>query len=117
MIPLTHDEYNQYKMQEFCHICNERFCNDESDEVYKNRRKVRDHDHYTGKYKGTAHSECSLRYSVQKMIPVLAHNRSNYDYHFIIRELAKEFKGKIECLGENMEKYISFSVPLKYLLK
>ena len=66
-----------------------------------------------GKYRGAAHSECNLKYSVQKIIPVLSHNGSNYDYHFIIRELAKEFKGKIECLGENMEKYISFSVPLK----
>ena len=113
MIPLTDDENNQYEMQEFCHTCNERFCNDEGDEVYINRRKVRYHDHYTGKYRGAAHSECNLKYSVQKIIPVLSHNGSNYDYHFIIRELAKEFKGNIECLGENMEKYISFSVPLK----
>ena len=34
----------------------------------------------------------------------MAHNGSNYDYHFIIKELAKQFKGHIECLGENMEK-------------
>ena len=34
MIPLTDDENNQYEMQEFCHTCNERFCNDEGDEVY-----------------------------------------------------------------------------------
>ena len=41
------------------------------------------------------------------------HNGSTYDYHFIIRELAKEFKGNCECLGENTEKYITFSVPIK----
>ena len=38
---------------------------------------------------------------------------STYDYHFIIKELAKEFKGEFECLGENTEKYITFSVPIK----
>ena len=36
-----------------------------------------------------------------------------YDFHFIINELAKEFKGNIDCIGENMEKYISFKVLLK----
>ena len=41
------------------------------------------------------------------------HNGSTYDYHFIIRQLAKEFKGNFEFLGENTEKYISFSVPIK----
>ena len=39
--------------------------------------------------------------------------RSTYDYHFIIRELASEFDGNFECLGENTEKYITFSVPIK----
>ena len=36
-----------------------------------------------------------------------------YDYHFIIKELAEEFKGQFECLGENTEKYITFSIPIK----
>ena len=41
------------------------------------------------------------------------HNGSTYDYHFIIKNLAKKFEGEIECLGENTEKYITFSVPIK----
>ena len=49
----------------------------------------------------------------QKKIPVLFHNGSTYDYHFIIKELAKEFKGIFECLGENAEKYIIFTVPIE----
>ena len=36
-----------------------------------------------------------------------------HDYHFIIKELVKEFEGNCECLGENIEKYITFSIPLK----
>ena len=41
------------------------------------------------------------------------HNGSIYDYHFIIKELVKEFEGNFECLGENTEKYMTFSVPIK----
>ena len=41
------------------------------------------------------------------------HNGSTYDYHFKIKESAEEFKGQFEYLGENMEKYITFSVPIK----
>ena len=48
-----------------------------------------------------------------KNIPVIFHNRSTNDYHFIIKELANEFDGNFECLGENTERYITFSVPIK----
>ena len=46
-------------------------------------------------------------------IPVVFHNGSNYDYHFIVKELANEFEGQFECLEENKEKYKTFSVPVK----
>ena len=46
-------------------------------------------------------------------IPVVFHNGSNYDYHFIIKELANEFERKFECLGENIEKFKTFSVPIE----
>ena len=48
-----------------------------------------------------------------KKTPTVFHNGSTYDYHFVIKKLAEEFKGDFECLGENTEKYITFSVPLK----
>ena len=38
-------------------------------------------------------------------IPAVFHNGSNYDYHFIIKELANEFEGQFECLGEYTDKY------------
>ena len=41
------------------------------------------------------------------------HNGSNYDYHFIIKELAEQFKKQFTCLGENTEKYITFRVPIE----
>ena len=46
-------------------------------------------------------------------IPIVFHNGSKYDYHFIIKELAKEFQGPFEFVGENNEMYKSFSVPIK----
>ena len=52
-------------------------------------KKVRDHCHYTGKYRGAAHSICNLRYEVPHEIPVKFHNGSNYNYHLIIKELAE----------------------------
>ena len=72
--------------------------------------KVRYHCHYKGRYGGAAHKICNLRYKILKEIPGVFHNGST-NYHFIITELAKEFKGKFECLSKNTEKYITFSVP------
>ena len=54
-----------------------------------------------------------MRYKILKEIPVVFHNGSIYDYDFIIKELVKEFDSNFECLCENTEKYITFSVLLK----
>ena len=58
------------------------------------------------KFRRTAHSICNLNYKVPQEIPVKIHNDSTYDYHFIIKDLAEEFKGQFECLGENTEKFL-----------
>ena len=69
------------------------------------------------KSKIIAHNICNLMYKTPKEIPVVFHNDSQYDYYFIINELAEEFKGKFEYLGENTEKYITFLEPIKKELK
>ena len=79
----------------------------------KEFHKFRDHCHYTGKYRGAAHYICNLRYKIPEEILVVFHNGSTYNYYFIIKELAKEFEGQFECLGENTEKYIPLSVLTK----
>ena len=83
MIELTVEEQKEYENAMYCHICKE---------VFGDKKKhiiVRNHDYYTGKYGGAAHSICNLRYSTQKDRLVLFHNGSNYDFNLIIRELAK----------------------------
>ena len=59
------------------------------------------------------HSICNLKYGVPKKIPIVFHSGSNYDYHFIMKELAQEFKKQFTCLGENTEKYITFTVTIE----
>ena len=105
IIPLTKEEKKMHRRQK----------NVIYEKKYNNKKyhKVKDHCHYTGKYRGAAHDICNFRYKIPKEITVVFHNDSTYDYHFVIKELAEEFEGRFECLGENTEKYITFSVPIK----
>ena len=86
---------------------------DDDDDDDKKHHKVRDHCHCTGKYRGAANNICNLRYKTPREISVVFHNGSTYDCHLIIKQLAEEFEGPFECLGENTVKYITFSVPIK----
>ena len=114
---LTNEEKESYENQEICHICEKEFCtNKNNNNEFKKMQKVRDHCHYTGKYWGAAHSIFNLRYKILKEIPVVFHNWSTYGYHFIIKQLAREFKGYFHYLGESTEKYITFFVPIKKVL-
>ena len=110
MIPLTKKEEKNHNNQKVCYICRKEFNTDDSDKKY---HKVKEHCRYTGKYRGAAHNICNLRYKISKEIPVVFHNGSTYDYHFIIKNLAEEFEGEFECFGENTEKSIIFLVPIK----
>ena len=79
----------------------------------KEYHKVRDHCNYTEEHRGAAHSICNIKYSVPIKVPVVFHNGSKYDYHFIIKESAEKFKKQFTCLQENTEKYITFTVPIE----
>ena len=82
IIPLTTEEKVYYNKQKICYICKKEFNNDTTESSSLERKKnykVRDHCHYTGKYRGAAHSNCNLRYKVSKEIPIVFHNGSTYD--------------------------------------
>ena len=101
---LTPEEEFSFHMADKCNICEKKFYKDKKN----NYIKVRDHCHYTGKYRGAAHKICNLKYNAPRKIPVVFHNGSSYDYHFIIKGLAEGFEEDFECLGENKEKCITF---------
>ena len=88
-ISLTAIESKSYHKQKVCYFCKKGFSTEDDNKKYK----VKGHCHYTGKYRGPAHNICNLRYKSPKEIPVVFHNGSSYDYHFIIKELAEEFEG------------------------
>ena len=83
-----------------CWICQEKF-NEED-------RKVRDHCHFTGKFRGAAHNKCNLQFRKPKFIPIAFHNLSGYDSHLFVKNLGKT-EGNIKCIPNNEEKYISFT--------
>ena len=70
--------------------------------------KVKDHCHYTGKYRGTACKGCNSKMKHPKFIPVVFHNLQNYDSHLFIKSLGVS-EGEINCIPKTGEKYISFS--------
>ena len=78
-----------------------------------------DHCHYTGCYRGPAHSLCNLRYRIPSYIPVVFYNLSGYDAHLFIKELGKK-SSNIGVITKNKEDYITFSVDVavdKYIDK
>ena len=110
---LKKEQQKSYENVKICCICRKE---KEIENKYLKDNKYHkntDHYHYTGEYRVSEHSRWNLKYSVPKKIPTVFHNGSNYDYHFIIKELAEEFKKQFTCLGENTEKYITFTVPIE----
>ena len=70
--------------------------------------KVRDHCHFTGKYRGAAHNSCNLQCRKPMIVPEIFHNLQGYDSHLFIKQLAK-VKGGFICIPSTEEKYLSFS--------
>src|SRR5436190_9048087 len=98
---LTAEEEAEFQAATNCYICGSAF-------HPNGEMKVRDHKHappYT--YRGAAHSNCNLRYHEQDTINCYFHNLSNYDAHFIVRELDID-KGDVRVLANTEEKYITF---------
>ena len=77
----------------------------------KKYHKVRDHYHYTERYRGAAHSICNLKCSAPRKMSITFQNGSNYDYNFIMKELVEEFEKQFNCLEENTVRNIASTVP------
>ena len=90
---------DDFEKARVCWICQKEFGSE---------KKVRDHCHFTGKYRGAAHAKCNLQFKKPKFTPVIFHNLSGYDAHLFVKNLGKS-EGNIKCIPNNEEKYISFS--------
>ncbi|XP_076673015.1 uncharacterized protein LOC143371588 [Andrena cerasifolii] len=101
MEKLTKDQWRAFHSAKHCHICEKPF---EADD-----KRVRDHCHLSGRFRGPAHSKCNLNYKNSFYIPIVFHNLSGYDSHFIIEEIATAFEGSVDVLPITKEKYISFT--------
>lgn len=100
MEPLSVEKQQQFLNASKCHICEEKF--EEVD------RRVRDHSHLTGKFRGAAHELCNLRFQEPHMIPVVFHNLK-YDLHLLIEKIAAIGAGNIHIIPTSTENYISFT--------
>ena len=118
MLPLTQKELKLHQDTTECYICGKR-----SRKKFANGKIIKKVETVVILQVniGAAHSICNVRFNVSNEIPVVFHNGSDYDDHFIIRELANEFDttslGQFECLGENTEKYKTFSVLIEKKLQ
>ena len=102
---LTDKEEKEFQLATICHICEEDFFTDEKTGKIL---KVRDHCHFTGKYRGAAHNECNLSCRKPLILPVIFHNLQGYDAHLFIKKLGK-VPGDLFSIPTTEEKYITFS--------
>ena len=100
---ITPEEEKQFKQASKCWICGN---------LLNLQDRVRDHCHFTGRYRGAAHNRCNLQYSKPNNISVFFHNLTGYDSHLFIKKLNKTM-GTIDCIPNNEENYISFSKTIK----
>ncbi|KYN22392.1 hypothetical protein ALC57_05204 [Trachymyrmex cornetzi] len=98
MEALSKQQWEAYRTATRCHICEKPFASNDT--------QVRDHCHLIGRYRGPAHTNCNLNYKNSYTIPVVFHNLSGYDAHFIIKEIATAYDGNVDLLPITKEKYI-----------
>lgn len=99
MKKLTSFETMNFQSAETCHICGNMLGKD----------RVLDHCHFTGEYRGAAHTNCNLQLKKPRFIPVVFHNLAKYDAHFIIKTLATKIPGMVQVIPRNEELYVSFT--------
>lgn len=99
---MTEEDNQQYNTATICYICEKDLGED----------KVRDHCHFTGKFRGAVHNSCSLQCRKPVVLPVIFYNLRGYDAHLFIKQLSK-IKGVLNCIPSTEEKCISFAKEIQ----
>ena len=97
---IMREDVKDFENAKNCYACNKMFSSD--------KEKIKDHCHYTGKFRGASCKTCSFKMKNPTFIPIVAHNLANYDSHLFIKNLGKT-PGEIKCIAKTEENYISFS--------
>ena len=105
MPTLTEQQLRQYEQADSCHICEKQFKPGEM--------RVRDHDHFSGKFRGPAHQNCNLNYKDTRVVPIVFHNLTGYDAHLFVTEISTLIEGSVSLLAQTKERYISFTKYMK----
>ena len=101
---LTVKDNVNFKRATKCYICEGAFT--------ESNKKVRDHCHRTGSYRGAAHNACNINYYSNRYLPIVFHNLRGYDSHLIIKKAFEVMKGteKIDAIPNSGEKFMTFSI-------
>ena len=74
-------------------------------------RVVRDHCHFTGKFRGAAHNHCNRQFRKSYKIPVFFHNLQRYDGHIVFENLAKLKLNKApKVIAKSLESFLSIKL-------
>ena len=74
---------------------------------------VRDHDHITGKYRGSTHWSCNINLILTKTFPVIFHNLKCNDSPLVMQEIGK-CEIKVSVIPNGLEKYMVFTMSKKF---
>ena len=105
-IIMTYQDNRNYNRATYCHICKKDFIENPT----KSQSKVRDHDHFSGEFRGAAHSKCNVAMRSVKKIPVFFHNLGGYDSHIIFNNLNKVSVKEPTVIAKAIEKFVSFNI-------
>ena len=101
-LKMTIEDEDNYQNSQYCWICNKK--------INKDKDKVRDHCHITGKYRGAAHKKCNSELRIPRKLPIIFHNLEGYDGHLIFRELNNFKDIDIQVIPKTNERYMSIIV-------
>ena len=109
-LEMTDEDDQKFRDATIYSICGEELCD----------RRVRDHDHVSGAFRGAAHNNCNLQYRLLRkknkddddsyVISVVFHNLRGYDSHHIMEKLGIYKQKQVTVVLNTLEKYISFSL-------